>query len=131
MKDREIHQAIRTLRRAVPQWNTPIVTLVAESRHSPFHILISCILSLRTQDNTTAQACRRLFSLADTPQKMQRLGVKAIEKAIFPVGFYRVKARNIREICKTLTEKYSGKVPDDIDALLLLKGVGRKTAPKL
>ncbi len=128
MKDREIHQAIRTLRQEVPQWDTPIVTLIAESRHSPFHILISCILSLRTQDNTTSQACQRLFNLADTPKKMQRLGVKTIEKTIFPVGFYRVKAQNIREICQTLTEKFSGKVPDDIDVLLQLKGVGRKTA---
>lgn len=128
MKDREIHQAIRTLRQEVPRWDTPIVTLIAESRHSPFHILISCILSLRTQDNTTSQACRRLFNLADTPKKMQRLGVKTIEKAIFPVGFYRVKAQNIRDICQTLTGKFSGKVPDDIDVLLQLRGVGRKTA---
>lgn len=128
MKNRGIHQAIRILRREVPRWDTPIVTLMAESRHSPFHILISCILSLRTQDHTTSQACRRLFSLADTPGKMQRLAVRTIEKAIFPVGFYRVKAQNIRAICRTINEKYDGKVPDEIDALLEFKGVGRKTA---
>ena len=106
----------------------PIVTLIAESRHSPFHILISCILSLRTQDTTTAKASHRLFELADTPGEMLRLSAKKIEKAIFPVGFYRVKAQTIREICRTLIDKYSGKVPDDIDELLKLKGVGRKTA---
>jgi endonuclease-3 len=128
VKDREIHQAIRMLRREVPKWDTPIVTLMAESRQSPFHILISCILSLRTQDGTTAQACQCLFDMADTPKKMLALSAKKIEKAIFPVGFYRVKAQNIREICRTLVEKHSGVVPDDIDELLKLKGVGRKTA---
>ena len=128
MKDREIHHAIRILRREAPKWQTPIVTVVAESSKSPFHVLISCILSLRTQDATTAQASRRLFALAGTPAKMLTLPTKKIEKAIYPVGFYRTKARNIRDICRALVEKYSGKVPDEIDELLELKGVGRKTA---
>jgi endonuclease-3 len=128
VKDLEIHQAIRILRKEVPNWDTPIVTLIAESRQSPFHILISCILSLRTQDMTTSQACRRLFKLAGTPEQMGALSTKKIEKAIYPVGFYRVKARNIRDICRTLTKEYSGEVPDEIDELLKLNGVGRKTA---
>ncbi|TAK01732.1 endonuclease III [bacterium] len=128
MKDKEIHHVIRILRREVPKWETPIVTVVAESSKSPFHVLISCILSLRTQDATTAQASRRLFALADTPAKMLRLSTKKIEKTIFPVGFYRTKAKNIRDICRTLIEQYSGKVPDEIDELLKLKGAGRKTA---
>ncbi|MFQ5683545.1 MAG: endonuclease III domain-containing protein [Candidatus Binatia bacterium] len=128
MKDREIHPTLRILRREVPHWETPIVTLMAESRHNPFHILISCILSLRTQDGTTTQACRRLFKLADTPEEMLGLSRKRIEKAIFPVGFYRVKAENIQAICRTLTKEFSGKVPDNIDELLRFKGVGRKTA---
>ena len=128
MKDREIHNAIRILRREVPKWQTPIVTLVAENSESPFQVLISCILSLRTQDSTTAQATRRLFALADAPETMARLPVPKIEKAIYPVGFYHTKAKNIRDICRTLIKEYSGKVPDDIDELLKLKGVGRKTA---
>ena len=128
MKDKEIHNAIRILRREVPKWETPIVTVVAESSQSPFHVLISCILSLRTQDATTAQASRRLFALADTPAKMMRLPTQKIEKAIYPVGFYRTKAKNIRDICRALIEERSGKVPDEIDELLKLKGVGRKTA---
>ena len=128
MTQKEIHQAIRILRREVPKWETPIVTVVAESSRSPFLVLISCILSLRTQDTTTTQASRRLFALADTPQKMVRLSTKKIEKAIFPVGFYRTKAKNIGAICRTLLEKYSGEVPDEIDELLKFKGVGRKTA---
>ena len=128
MTHREIHQAIRILRREVPKWQTPIVTVVAQSSESPFHVLISCILSLRTQDATTAQASRRLFALAGTPAEMRRLSTRKIEKAIYPVGFYRTKAKTIREICRTLIENYAGRVPDEIDELLKLKGVGRKTA---
>jgi endonuclease-3 len=128
MKDPEIHHAIRILRREVKQWDAPIVTLVAETSESPFHILISCVLSLRTQDTTTTQASRRLFSLAETPQAMLKLSTRTIEKAIYPVGFYRTKAKAIRSICRDLVEKYSGKVPDEIDELLKLQGVGRKTA---
>src|SRR2546427_933413 len=108
MKDRDIHAAIRILRREVPKWETPIVTLMAETYESPFRVLISCILSLRTQDATTAQASHRLFALADTPQKMVKLPVKKIEKTIFPVGFYRTKAKVIREICSVLLRVYSG-----------------------
>src|ERR1041384_4183772 len=128
VKDNEIHAAVRILRREVPKWETPIVTLMAETYGSPFRVLISCILSLRTQDSTTAQASHRLFALTDTPEKMVKLSTKTIEKAIFPVGFYRTKAKAIREICKNLLRDYSGKVPDEIDELLKFKGVGRKTA---
>jgi endonuclease III len=128
MTDREIHSAIRILRREVPKWQTPIVTLVAENSDSPFQVLISCILSLRTQDTTTAQASRRLFALAETPETMSRLSIQKIEKAIFPVGFYHTKAKVIRDICRRLIKEYAGKVPDEIDELLKLKGVGRKTA---
>jgi endonuclease-3 len=128
VKDREIHAAVRILRRAVPKWQTPIVTLMAETYASPFRVLISCILSLRTQDSTTAKASHRLFALADSPQSMIKLSAKRIEKAIFPVGFYRTKAKIIRQICAVLLTDYGGKVPDDIDELLKFKGVGRKTA---
>jgi endonuclease-3 len=126
--NREIHSAIRILRREVPKWQTPIVTLMAETYESPFRILISCILSLRTQDSTTAKASHRLFAVADSPQAMLKLRAKKIEKLIYPVGFYKTKARNILEICRRLINEYEGKVPDEIDELLKLKGVGRKTA---
>lgn len=128
MKNSDIHSVIRILRREVPKWQVPIVTVVAKTSKSPFQVLISCILSLRTQDATTAQATLRLFQLADSPEKLAKLSAKKIEKAIFPVGFYRTKAKTIREICRVLNEKYSGKVPDEIDELLQLNGVGRKTA---
>lgn len=128
MTDKEIHTAVRILRREVPKWDTPIVTLMAETYRSPFRVLISCILSLRTQDSTTAQASHRLFALADTPEKMLRLTEQKIAKTIYPVGFYRTKAKVIRGICRTLIRDYGGNVPDEIDELLKLKGVGRKTA---
>lgn len=128
MDDREIHTAVRILRREAPKWQTPVVTLIAEASDSPFKVLISCILSLRTQDSTTAQASRRLFALADSPETMLRLSAKKIEQAIFPVGFYRTKAKTILEICRNLIQNYSGRVPDEIDELLKFKGVGRKTA---
>jgi endonuclease III len=128
VRDRDIHAAIRILRREVPKWETPIVTLMAETYRSPFRVLISCILSLRTQDSTTAKASHRLFALADSAEAMMKLTAKKIEQTIFPVGFYRTKAKIIRDICRILVQNYSSKVPDEIDELLKLKGVGRKTA---
>ncbi len=125
--DHAIDEAIRRLKRAVRAWKTPIVTEVARLR-DPFRVLISTILSLRTKDETTAEASARLFDLADTPQAMLDLNESLIAKTIYPVGFYKTKAKTIREICKVLLEKYEGRVPDDLDELLKLKGVGRKTA---
>ena len=119
---------MKILHREVPRWDTPIVTLMAETYESPFRVLISCLLSLRTQDATTAKASHRLFTVADSPQAMMKLTAQRIEKLIFPVGFYRTKAKNILSICQTLIDGYGGQVPDEIDELLKLKGVGRKTA---
>lgn len=97
-------------------------------KREPFKVLISCLLSLRTQDNTTGAASERLFKLASDPEKMSKLSIKRIEKEIYPVGFYKVKAERIREICKVLVRRYSSIVPDDMEELLKFKGVGRKTA---
>ncbi len=128
VKNENIHKAIKILREAVRKWNTPAVGLVAERTGDPFRVLISCILSLRTKDGTTEKANDRLFSLGSSPEEIINLPVKKIEKAIFPVGFYRIKAKTIKGLSKTIINKYSSKVPDDLDELLKLKGVGRKTA---
>ncbi len=128
MKDSNIHDIIRILQKEVIKWETPAVTKVAEKTRDPFKVLISCILSLRTKDSTTAEASRRLFSMANTPDDMLKIPVEKIESAIFPVGFYKTKARNIIETCRKLKESYNSIVPDAIDELLTLKGVGRKTA---
>src|SRR3990170_8437828 len=102
MKDSNIHDIIRILQKEVRKWETPAVTKVAEKTRDPFKVLISCILSLRTIDSTTAEAGRRLFSLAESPDEMLKIPVEKIESAIFAVGFYRTKAKNIIEICKAL-----------------------------
>lgn len=104
------------------------MTILAEETGDPFRVLIACILSLRTQDTTTGPAAARLFALAATPAAMLRLTPRRIERAIYPVGFYRTKARVIRGICRDLLARFGGRVPDDLDALLTLDGVGRKTA---
>jgi endonuclease-3 len=125
MKDSDIHSVVRILRREIRQWKVPVVGHYADD---PFTVLISCILSLRTKDATTQAASERLFAAARTPQTLLQLPLKRIEKLIFPVGFYRTKARVIHGICADLLSRFKGQVPDTIDELLTLKGVGRKTA---
>ncbi len=129
MRQDQIHAAIRIVRREIRQWQEPVVGVVArESKRDPFRILISCLLSLRTKDKTTGEASERLFALADTPAAMLKVPLGKIERAIYPVGFYRTKARSIRLICRRLLTVYGGTVPDSIDELVTLSGVGRKTA---
>jgi endonuclease-3 len=128
MKDREIHACMRLLKQEVRRWKEPVVGVVAKASRDPFQILISTILSLRTRDQTTAEASERLFRLAIGPAAMGNLSARQIERAIYPVGFYRTKARHIREICRDLLGRYHGRVPDNIPELLTLNGVGRKTA---
>ncbi|KXJ98360.1 MAG: endonuclease III [Nitrospira sp. OLB3] len=129
MQEGDIHAVIRTVKREIARWPDPVVGLIAkESGRDPFLVLISCLLSLRTKDKTTAEASARLFALATTPAAMQQLAPSVVEQAIYPVGFYRTKARQIRQICAELVERYGGVVPDTIDELLTLPGVGRKTA---
>ena len=128
VSNHNIDEVVRHLKAAMKDLPDPSVTLVGKKWKSPFLVLISCILSLRTKDETTLPASERLFKLAATPQKMLQLSVKQIEQAIYPVGFYRTKARSILGICRDLIEKKKGQVPDDIDTLLTFKGVGRKTA---
>ncbi len=99
-----------------------------EGLKNPYLVLIFCILSLRTKDETTYGAALRLFELAKTPQEMMTKSEEDIAKAIYPVGFYRNKAAQIKELSAQIVEKYSGKVPCDIDELCKFKGVGRKTA---
>ncbi len=125
---RSVGAVLRVLRRVMPKWGAPIVALVSVQTRDPFRTLISCILSLRTKDETTAAASRRLFSRVTTPAGMLTLTARQLERVIFPVGFYRTKARVIRGIARDLLDKHGGRVPDEIDQLLTLKGVGRKTA---
>jgi endonuclease-3 len=124
----DIAGVIRRLRRSQPRWNRTALALIADQGRDPFRVLVACILSLRTQDTTTGPAAARLFAAADTPAAMLELSARQIERLIYPVGFYRTKARVLLGLCRDLLERFVGRVPDDIDALLTLKGVGRKTA---
>ncbi|MDA0738287.1 MAG: endonuclease III [Nitrospirae bacterium] len=128
MRDAQIHATVNIIKKAIKQWEEPVLGIVARESHDPFRILIACLLSLRTKDQTTAEASQRLFVLADTPQQMGTLPLKKIERAIYPVGFYKTKAKQIISICQSLLENFEGQVPNTIDELLTLKGVGRKTA---
>lgn len=129
MRQDQIGGALRVVKREIRRWREPVVGVVArESGRDPFRILISCLLSLRTKDKTTSEAGARLFALAHEPAAMLAVPISAVEKAIYPVGFYRTKAKSIHAICRRLLDEYSGKVPDSIEALVTLPGVGRKTA---
>jgi endonuclease-3 len=125
MRPDDIHAIVRILRKEIRQWPMPAIGHYIET---PFTVLISCILSLRTQDKTTTAASERLFAIANTPDQMLSTPVRVIQKAIYPVAFYRVKASTIRAICEQLLDRYSGEVPSRLEQLLELPGVGRKTA---
>jgi endonuclease III len=127
VKDAQIHAAVRILKQEIRRWREPVVGVVARTR-DPFLILVSTVLSLRTKDKTTSEASERLFKLAKTPRALLALDVRTIERAIYPVCFYRVKARSLKSIAADLIARYRGQVPDSIEELLTLKGVGRKTA---
>jgi endonuclease-3 len=124
----EIHEAIAILRQVTRAWTSPAVTIVSQREGDPFKVLISCILSLRTKDQTTGPASERLFARAATPDRMADLSLAEIETAIYPVGFYRTKASQIKDICELLLARHGGRVPDSLEELLAFKGVGRKTA---
>jgi endonuclease-3 len=107
----------------------PAVEKISESQaDAPFQILIATLLSARTQDATTHAASTRLFRRARTPRTMARLSVAEIERLIFPVGFYRTKARHVKACCQTILTHFGGRVPSTIEELVTLPGVGRKTA---
>jgi endonuclease III len=128
MNSKDIHIAISILRVEYRSWKTPAVTLVAQCDRSPFKVLISCLISLRTKDDITSLASKRLFERAGTSGEMKDLPVEEIARLIYPAGFYRTKAAQIVDISQRLENDYGGMVPDEIDELLKFKGVGRKTA---
>ncbi len=124
----DIDRFVETLAEAYKQWQAPIITFIANRGATPYEILVSTILSLRTKDEVTSRAAARLFDQARTPRQMLALGEKAIARLIYPVGFYPTKAERLVQISRILLDQYGGGVPDDMDALLQLPGVGRKTA---
>ncbi len=124
----DIHRAIPILRDFARKLRIPAVGKIAERRRDPFRVLISCLLSLRTQDKTTLQASLNLFEKADTPEGILSLSEEEIRETIYPVGFYRRKAKTLIEVSRDLVGRFQGRVPKTLEELLTLKGVGRKTA---
>jgi len=128
ISNKNISEVLDKIENSIKEFTIPVVTYFKTVSGSPFQILISTILSLRTKDDVTKDASLRLFALAKTPKEMLNLSKEKIQKAIYPVGFYKNKAKSIIEISRILLEKYNGRVPNEMDNLLSLPGVGRKTA---
>src|ERR1700741_490648 len=126
---RNVEDVMRALARAIDGLELPAVEKILESQEEdPFQVLVATLLSARTQDATTLAASTRLFEKANTPQAMVKLTVKQIERLIYPVSFYRHKARHVKATCRLLLDRFGGRVPSTMEELLLLPGVGRKTA---
>ncbi len=121
-------RVLETLEQQVDRWDAPVNQLKKARSRDPFQILVSTLLSSRTQDPVTAQASRRLFEVAPTPEALAKLSEEAIAQRIYPVGFYRTKARHLKHLAQVLLEQYHGQVPRTFEDLVRLPGVGRKTA---
>ena len=129
LPSRDIEWVMRGMARAITGLDLPVVEKIAEeAREDAFRVLIATILSARTQDATTAAASERIFRKAPDARRMAALPVTAIAKLIYPVSFYRTKARHVKAACRQLIERFDGRVPGTMDELLTLPGVGRKTA---
>jgi endonuclease III len=122
-----ISKVLPRVKKAVRGFRSPSVTVISQE-NDPFAVLVSCIISLRTRDEVTEPASARLFKLAKNPAQLMKLSNAKIEKAIYPAAFFRNKTQSLKELCKDLVDNYEGKVPEKLEELLKLKGVGRKTA---
>lgn len=129
MKDNQINEIMKILTEEVKKFELPIVTQIKlQSGRDAYKILISTMLSLRTKDTTTKEASARLFEKAPDIYALRNLKPEQIEKLIYPVGFYKTKALSLIDTAERIINEYGGNIPDEIDELLTLKGVGRKTA---
>lgn len=124
----DIHAVMAALRTGLADYAPPLIDGMAPEERTPFRVLVATILSLRTRDTQTAQVAPRLFAVADTPAALLELSEERLAALIYPVGFYRNKARTLRQISARLLDEYGGEVPADLARLLALPGVGRKTA---
>lgn len=123
-----IAEAVARLEKEVQDYQVPVVDLVAAQTDDPFKILVATILSARTRDEATAAACRRLFKRVDTPEDLEAVPLPELEKIIRPVGFYRNKAKYLQQLPAALRAKFDSRIPEDVESLVQLPGVGRKTA---
>jgi len=128
MKKKDIPMVLEILEKEYEKWEAPVVTLIAQHTNDPFRVLVSALISTRTRDETTAQVCKRLFERVKDPFDLIEIPTEELEKLLYPVGFYRVKAKHLRELAQDLISRFGGKVPSSREELLTLKGVGRKVA---
>ncbi|MFN3263744.1 MAG: endonuclease III domain-containing protein [Aquificaceae bacterium] len=116
------------MKREYPRWHAPIVKLIAQKRKDPLSALLCALLSTRTRDETTAEVCKRFLERIKSPQDLLKMDLDELQRLIHPVGFYRNKAKHLKELARQLVEEFGGKVPDTMEDLLRLRGVGRKVA---
>ena len=128
MNRSDIPRVIEILKEHYERWEAPVVTLVAQHTHDPFKVLICALLSTRTRDETTAKVCEKFFKKVKSPEDILKLPLKELEELIYPVGFYRNKAKQLKKLAEILIRDFGGEVPKTREELLKLPGVGRKVA---
>ena len=128
MSPSSLPRVIEILREHYRSWEAPVVTLVAQHTNDPFRVLVCALLSTRTRDETTAKVCEKLFKRVRSPEDLLRIPLDELEKLIYPVGFYRNKAKQLKNLVEKLIKEYGGSVPNRLEDLLRLPGVGRKVA---
>ncbi|MBS7655440.1 endonuclease III [Candidatus Bathyarchaeota archaeon] len=128
INNNNIDEVISLIEAQIKKFNVPYVTQISNEERDPFKTLVSTVLSSRTRDEVTKNASQKLFLKVKNPNDLMNLPIKEVEKLIYPVGFYRVKAKNLKKLGEELIKKYNGKIPDSIEELIKLPGVGRKTA---
>ncbi|MBS3141755.1 endonuclease III [Candidatus Woesearchaeota archaeon] len=128
MKRVNIHKVYSILEKQMESLKVPVVELIDIQTKDPFKVLLATMLSARTQDATTAKACKRLFTKVSTPKDLERISQVELQKLIYPVGFYRTKAKHLKQLPHVLKEKFNSKLPSTVEELIYLPGVGRKTA---
>jgi len=128
VKKVELIKVLKILEREYERWNAPVVTLIAQHTNDPFKVLVSALISTRTKDETTAEACKRLFDVVKGPQDLLEIPIDELERLIYPVGFYKTKAKHLKELAEDLVQRFGKRVPDNFEDLISLKGVGRKVA---
>ncbi|MFN3471898.1 MAG: endonuclease III domain-containing protein [Aquificaceae bacterium] len=128
MRREDIPIVMEIMRREYTKWHAPIVKLIAQKRKDPLSALLCALLSTRTRDETTAEVCKRFLKKVKEPKDLLDMDLEELQSLIYPVGFYRNKARHLKELARQLIEEFGGKVPDNMEDLLKLKGVGRKVA---
>jgi endonuclease III len=124
----DINKIYKILEKQFNSYPTPVVDLIEAQTKDPFKILVTTMLSARTKDQTTSEVAHRLFKIVDKPEDLNNYTVEELEKMVYPVGFFRNKARYLKEFPKVLKEEFNNDVPEEIDDLIKLPGVGRKTA---